>query len=219
MTNPRPGLQRSASPPHHSSSTPHATNQHQPRPMDTLCIPPLSPFLSTLTFHYHAHRTITSPEPSDLHPERADHRGVPSLTPGSRAPLCACLVLRLSFLPSAYPAPVPAPIQIPLVSPAPDHHLPSIDHDPPPSPVPGSSFSQAHSPSTSTRPSTRPSTNRWFSSPGTSMISNPAQTPTQVFLVAASTPEPILDTAPTNHNSQLHPAHMHCQPLQQTNHD
>lgn len=71
---------------------------------------------------------------SDLHPERAGHRGGPPLTSRSSAPLCVCL-LRLSFLPSTDPDPDPGPTAAPV-------------------PVPV--FRLLLFPSPSTRPSTNP---------------------------------------------------------------
>ena len=86
--------------------------QHQQRPMNTFSTTThrfcLSRFLPTPTSHYHTHGT--NPEPSTtkrgwrgnqtshLDPEQADPSGGPSLTPGSRAPLCVCLLFKLSFL-------------------------------------------------------------------------------------------------------------------------
>ncbi|XP_023853213.1 uncharacterized protein [Salvelinus sp. IW2-2015] len=123
-------LQRPASLPHHSSSTPHATN-HSPRTSQgrwTHSLPPFSlnispyPYLPlSLSQNRHQPRIMNHP------PTQEGEGGTKHQTftqseqnTGSaiRAPLCACLLLRLSFLPSANPAPVPAPIQIPLASPS-----------------------------------------------------------------------------------------------------
>ncbi|KAK6315035.1 hypothetical protein J4Q44_G00145640 [Coregonus suidteri] len=49
--------------------------------------------------HQHTRQSVEEDQTSNLHPERVDHRGVPPLTSGSRAPLCVCLLLRLFFSP------------------------------------------------------------------------------------------------------------------------
>ncbi|KAK6304990.1 hypothetical protein J4Q44_G00237700 [Coregonus suidteri] len=155
-----PGSQTrpSASSQHCSFTTPHVTLHPQPFTLDPTPIPDPAPTQFPVSSTRTLEETRRRDQRSDLHPERAGHRAVPPPTSGCRDSLCACLLLGLSFLPSADPAPVPALI------PAPDHHSRCGGG------TKDRTFTQSEQASGSTSPGPSTST---VSSPGHSTSTNP----------------------------------------------